>query len=270
MRKLEIEEYKAIVVQILVKIDRICRENNLKYMLMFGTLIGAVRHHGFIPWDDDIDIAMPRADYCRLMEIIRQGEYGINFISIENNADTIYPFGKICDIRTKAKEKNFKSVEGYGAFVDVFPLDYLPEDPRERKAFCRKCNNLIRLITHSARIDYSRECALPVRLARTIAFYTGKLFNTQSLIRRLEHLQTECNKANQGSSHMGIPWGFHADELYPSEMLADVTEAEFEGYSLFIPAQYDSILKMRYGDYMKLPPEKERVYSHSIDCYIDD
>ena len=121
MRKLTLDEYKAVVRDVLFKIDDICRENGLTYFLDSGTLLGAVRHKGFIPWDDDIDIAMFREDYNRLADIIQNGHYGLNFLRIEECPDTIYPYGKICDTSTTLVEKNFRTPEGYGAFVDVSP-----------------------------------------------------------------------------------------------------------------------------------------------------
>ena len=99
-KQLTMEEYKQVELGILIKIDKICREHNINYFLYAGTLLGAVRHQGFIPWDDDIDISMLREDYDKLAKIIQNGDYGINFIRIEENPDTIYPYGKICDTTT--------------------------------------------------------------------------------------------------------------------------------------------------------------------------
>lgn len=270
MRKIGMEEYKSIVLDVLVKIDTICRKNGLKYMLMYGTLIGAVRHKGFIPWDDDIDIAMPREDYYKLAEIIGKNDFGINFLTIDNCPDTIYPYGKICDTRTVVKEKNFKQVSGYGAFVDVFPLDYMPDDQAERIKYCKKCRSLIIWITHSSRTGYAHSGSLKTNLSRALAFYIGKAINTQRLIRKLDGLLKRFNLENGKTSYLGLPWGYYADKLYPASMLEELTEVEFEGHRFFAPKEYDKVLRMRYGDYMKLPPENERVYLHSLNCTIRD
>lgn len=270
MKRLDIDEYKDIVLQVLVKIDRICRDNDLEYMLMYGSLIGAVRHKGYIPWDDDIDIVMPRPDYYKLMDIINKDDYGINFISIENNADTIYPYGKICDTRTVAKEKNFKQVKGYGAFVDVFPLDYMPDDPKERAEYCKKCRRMMIWITHSSRVGYEKGKNIKTRIARFLAFNIGKMMNTGSLVRKLDKTLTDFDDTYGETSHRGLPWGYNGEELYPASIWKDITEVDFEGYKFYAPARYDEILRMRYGDYMKLPPEEERIYAHSIECYLKD
>ena len=270
MKKLSIDEYKKTVTGILVEIDQICREHKLTYMLMFGTLIGAIRHRGFIPWDDDIDIAMPRKDYERLMEILRTETYDIRFLSIEHNPDTIYPYGKICKKHTRVKEKNFRPVEGYGAFVDVFPLDSMPDDARERRKYCKKCRQYEIWITHSSRTGFEHSESLKTNVSRFLAFHLGKMLNTQKLIRKLNDTLVRFNEQHGETSYLGIPWGYYADKLYPSSMLKELTEVEFEGHSFYAPKEYDQVLKMRYGDYMKLPPEKDRVYLHAIECYLTD
>ena len=133
MKKLTFSEYRKITLEVLKEIDKICEENQLYYSLGFGSLIGAIRHQGFIPWDDDIDIVMPREDYNKLEKIINENEYNINFITLKTNSSTIFSYGKICMKGTKVIEANYRSVEGYGAFVDVFPIDNAPELLKERK-----------------------------------------------------------------------------------------------------------------------------------------
>lgn len=138
MRKLTVEEYKACVLNVLEKIDYVCRENGYTYMICYGTLLGAVRHKGFIPWDDDIDIVMPREDYYKLGSyIIEHPELELNYIDISNRNDTFYYCAKVCDSKTIVKEGRYRELKGYGAFVDIFPLDYLPEDKKERERYCR-------------------------------------------------------------------------------------------------------------------------------------
>ena len=98
MKRLTIEEYKNRILEIMLVIDRICRENGFRYSIVYGTLLGAIRHRGFIPWDDDIDIAMTRSTYARLKEyILAHPELGLNFIDISTQPDTIYMCGKVCD-----------------------------------------------------------------------------------------------------------------------------------------------------------------------------
>lgn len=267
MRRISIEEYKEIVVQVLEKIDLICRENNLKYALAYGTLLGAIRHNGFIPWDDDADIVMFREDYVKLRELINSGDYGIRFIDTTTDYNTIYPFGKVCDTRTHLKEKNFRQIDNYGAFVDVFPLDYLPDDEETRKRYCKKHRKSMIMITHSARTGYEKSKSTITNIKRFVAFYTGRLLNASKMIAKMDH--EFINNDKEPTSYVGIPWewgGYAFEKKYFEEL----TEHEFEGHSYFIPKDYDFVLRWTYGDYMKLPPENERINLHQLECYIDE
>ena len=126
MKELTIDEYKKVLLDVLIQVDKICEEHQLKYAIAYGTLLGAVRHHGYIPWDDDVDIIMPRDDYDKLAHILNTENRAINFIRIEENKDTCFPFGKICAKNTTIKETNLLPIKGYGAYIDVFPMCRLP------------------------------------------------------------------------------------------------------------------------------------------------
>lgn len=264
MRKVELDEYKSILTDILVKIDNICRENNIPYFLYAGTLLGAVRHQGFIPWDDDVDIAMFREDYDRLADIIHSGDYGINFIRIEENPDTIYPYGKICDTNTRLDEHNFKHVENYGAFIDVFPLDYMPNSEKERARLQKKYLNTVKLIEHSARTGYTRAPDTVTNVKRFAAFWLGKAFNVHKLVRKLNDTFIAMNA--QKTDYVGLPW----DTSYPVRYFSETVTLPFEQHELSVPKCYDEALRLKFGDYMQLPPESERVCKHTLDCCVND
>ena len=124
-----IDNLKKVELDILICFDRICRENSLRYSLAYGSLLGAVRHKGFIPWDDDIDVIMPRADYEKLLKLDNIGENMKIFHF--RNSDYFYPFAKMCDIRYKLFE-SYRPEKCLGPYIDIFPLDYLPDDKRKR------------------------------------------------------------------------------------------------------------------------------------------
>lgn len=261
MKQLTVEEYKQVELDILIKVDKICRENNINYFLFAGTLIGAVRHQGFIPWDDDIDISMLRTDYDKLAAIIQNGGYGLNFIRIEENPDTIYPYGKICDQTTEIDEKNFKSVNGYGVFIDVFPFDYLPEDEKERTKLKKKYFRMYQLLTHSSRTGYVKTDSMITNIKRNVAFHFAKLFNTKKLITRMN---ADFVKLNERKSNLvGLAWAF----AWMFEDYQSTSEVTFEGHTFLAPKNPDRVLKTHFGDYMKLPPESERVLKHTLVCY---
>lgn len=265
-KKLSINEYKKILVTVLQKIDMLCEKHQLHYQLAYGTLLGAVRHKGFIPWDDDVDIFMPREDYVKLQDIIQQGDYGINFLTIDTEPQTIYPYGKICATNTVLYEKGFCHVPGYGAFVDVFPLDYVPEDRAERKRIFWKYNTLIKVIQHSARSERSSSKSFKRNCAKFIAYYLTRWVNTGKLIKYVDrHLQNLCNK--DSTNLLGVPWGIN-DCAYNKNTIYKTHKIIFEGILLNITDNYDYMLTKMYGDYMQLPPISKRINPHDLKCYI--
>lgn len=268
-RRISIEDYKKILVEILKKIDYLCSEHNLNYQLAYGTLLGAVRHGGFIPWDDDVDIFMPREDYIKLQNLIGNGLMGINFISIDNEPNTIYPFGKICDVNTLLIEHGFRRVPGYGAYVDVFPLDYVPEDEKKRQRIFKKYNTLIKLIQHSSRTSYTRVNSEFRNIEKFLAFKIGHCFDTKKLVKKVDkELQNLSNK--EKTSFVSVPWDSYG-EAFNINDIYNVKKIKFEDTMLNVSINYDAILNKIYGEYMKLPPESERVNKHNLECYyLDD
>ena len=263
MKQISIEEYKNIVLGILIKIDQLCRENHLTYQLAFGTLLGCVRHGGFIPWDDDVDIIMPRDDYNKLQDIIAKKDIGLNFISIDNCSETIYPYGKICDTSTIMIEKNFRKVPGYGAFVDVFPLDYLPENDEDYRKYRKKARTMLKLITHSSRTSFEKTNSLKTNVLRFFAFVLSRVLSTHKLILSLEKM----TKNHKKTIYIGLPcsaceFRIKLDKIYNTK------NGLFEGHEFKIPQDTDYFLKLMFGDYMKLPPEEERVNKHQLTCYL--
>ena len=263
MKKISIEEYKKIVLGILIKIDNLCRENHLTYQLAFGTLLGCIRHGGFIPWDDDIDIIMPRDDYNKLQEIISKNNIGLNFISIDNCSKTIFPYGKICDTSTIMIEKNFRRVPGYGAFVDVFPLDYLPENDEEYRRYRKKARTMLKLITHSSRTGFEKTGSLKTDALRIVAFISSRVLSTKRLILSLEKM----TKSYKPTRYMGLPCSA-CEFRVETEKIYSTKNELFEGHEFRIPQDTDYFLRLMFGDYMKLPPKEERVNKHQLTCYL--
>ena len=259
MKNMTLEEYKSCVLSILIRIDKICRDNNIEYYLHGGTLLGAVRHKGFIPWDDDIDIMMTYDSYDKLSNLIQKGEYGLNFIDIRNHKDTIFLYGKICDQNTRiVSEGNLKIPKDYGAFVDVFPIVYFSDDEKKRQKEVKKQIWLRRIVENSARIKYSRSGKFFIDLRRFLAFHIFKMANTRSIIEKSDVKFRKTQKSNwAGTITLPLPASFL--ERKPIDLL-------FEGHYLKAPSNWDEILSFMYGDYMKLPPEGERSPKHFIVC----
>ena len=264
MKKVTMEEYKTILLDTLITIDRLCRENDIPYVIFYGTLLGAVRHGGFIPWDDDIDIAVPRDDFPRLQAAVNAAPERdhINFIYIDTNDDTIYSGGKICDTTTVLKESSFKAVKGYGAFVDVFPFDHLPDNQLIRTMDYHFCRLLHRIALHSAMDSYEESPSRLRSFLRMVAHGLTRGVNTQKLLKfMIRHFQ---KRNNMETRYIGLPYEKYK---FDSHCFDHPIELAFEGHMFYAPRQYDAVLQECYGDYMTLPPEEDRINKHMLHCY---
>ncbi len=246
----------------MLKIDRICRENGFWYSIVYGTLLGSVRHQGFIPWDDDMDIAMPRDEYVKLKHYVSEHpEFELNCIDINNHKDTIYICGKICDTKTLVKESNFRTVDGYGAFIDVFFLDNIPDDKNERKRFKSYARYLAKLIQHSAKLKPGRPEGLKHAFLLYGAFVYSHCFSTYRLVKKLDEY---CKKFNDTETKcFGVP--YFISVLNKSDF-NELIELQFEGYRFFGPKKFENVLNCSYENYKRIPPPEERT-NHLVECY---
>ena len=247
IQKEEFEMFKKIIPFL--------EKNNISYFVCGGTLLGAIRHKGFIPWDDDIDIAMPRNDYEKL---ISMGKNNPNIISSELEIQSIEingiakPYAKIInkDIRIKAEY----GIDKY-LWIDIFPFDGLPEDEKETRKIYKKCHFYKRLIglkdadnTATNKIKYYlkeiRRFCLKVVKSQTIAY---KIINI-------------AKKYNYNTSKYvgGVVWGYGPQEKIERKNF-DIIPVEFEGIMVNGIVGYDKYLTNLYGNYMQLPPVEKRL-----------
>ena len=133
-----VEELQKIELEILKYIDKVCKENNLTYFLAYGTLIGAIRHKGFIPWDDDVDIQMPRDDYNKLCDILKEENGRYKLLDHKEGLGYIYPFAKVIDSNTRLIETGLTETVNMGVYIDIFPIDGTPNDFKKRKKYLKK------------------------------------------------------------------------------------------------------------------------------------
>ena len=250
LRSLQLSE-----LEILLELKRICDQNHLRYYLTAGTLLGAVRHHGFIPWDDDIDIAMPRADYDKLEKLCAsQLKPGFYYQSEITEAHYPYFFAKIRKEGTEVYEPCLKGLEiGKGHYIDIFPLDDCPSSPRRARLFFK----WIWMLTWAGqgKVDPTYICGYTKPAAR-IAYSLLKLLPLP-LLRRMR--KSACRRVGKTGvlCTVGGAHGYPAETYDPAWFRESVT-LSFEGMLFPAPVGWDELLKNMYGDYWLLPDSSER------------
>lgn len=275
MKKLTMKEVQLGSLNILKKIDEICRRENLQYCLAYGTLLGAVRHKGFIPWDDDIDIMMPRKDYDLLVDyFVRNKESLVPYelFSKQFNQDYPYMINRVSDSRYVLDVDNEKPY-GIGLFVDVYPLDGAGNSVKEytKKKNMSSRNAALCFLTSRKTVKRENTSSVIKYIMKYPAFLVAKILGRNFFMRRLDNLQRTCDYEN--SEYVGcMVWG--SDEgirdIFPKEWFREMIDVEFEGNLFKIPKEYDKILSRWYGNYMELPPEDKRIAHHFYDAYLKD
>lgn len=265
MKELSLPELKEIEFEILKVFHDFCVKNHLRYYLAYGTLLGAVRYKGFIPWDDDVDVMMPREDYTRFLELY-EGSDRYRMFSFESDPSALFPFAKICDMTTRKEEIGFVSKIPLGVDIDIFPLDYwddnLDQAKREAKRISREMFCLGLTKSRKAHSKHPLK-----RFAKTVVMRWCKLHGGAYYVRRI--LKMAVRDEQRGSRYMGTKtWCVYAERnIVPSEAFAKGIEIEFEGETFFAPVGYDAYLTCLYGDYLPEPPKEKQKTHHSFRAY---
>lgn len=273
MKKLNIDEIKAISFEVLCLVKKVCEENNISYSLTGGTLIGAVRHKGFIPWDDDIDIMIPRPDYDRFIEIVKNGDYGFDLFCAEiQGKEYGYPFAKACARGTVVKEKNVQ-INGreIGVYVDIFPVDGMGDRFAFAKIRCMLFQFIHGLKITSNWTEYHRSKLRKwyYEPFRYICYIISKMLGKNFINKTLDKFVRL--KTFEKSEFAGRMVGdFGSKEIMPKKIFLEMKKAEFEGETFDIIADYDTFLTGLYGNYMQLPPVKKQVSHHEFEAYQVD
>lgn len=142
MKELSLQELKEIEFDILKVFDDFCKENNIRYYLAYGTLLGAIRYKKFIPWDDDVDLLIPRDDYNRMIKLFKDSER-YRLFAFDRNPNFIYPFAKLCDMTTKKDEFGYENGVELGVDIDLFPLDAWDDDLEKAKKEAKRIKKLM-------------------------------------------------------------------------------------------------------------------------------
>ena len=259
---LNMDQVKKIEFDILCEFADFCEANNLKYYLGYGTLLGAVRHKGFIPWDDDIDVLMPRPDYNKFIELT-----GYN--PIKQNLETrlynkcknpnIYPFAKVIDTNTLVYEKGKAKKNISGLWIDIFPLDGYPENKNEAYSLYAKYQKLRNLQDLATTNPFYVNQNIIKKIIKTFCIAPFiKIYGVKKICYKIDKLaQTysfeECDKVAD------FTWGDNAETYLKKSELEPAIEVDFENKKFKAPAGWEPYLTRLYGNWKELPPENQRI-----------
>ena len=260
--------WNAVIIDVLSVFIRICEAQGLRYFCAGGTAIGAVRHQGMIPWDDDIDVFMPRPDYDRFLRLAAQSmPEGYEVLSPYATKDYPMYFAKMCNARTTLLE-NERIPCVFGLYIDIFPLDGACDDVetcyREKRRFKRLMNKLEAVSTHNSFGEYvglltkRREWG---RFAvKTVAFCCRSWLR-RWLLKQMDSIAYGHDYA-QSSRVVTYSGAYQRQEIYPKAWLETPQMFAFEGLMVNLPHDYDAYLRHFFGDYMTLPPVEQRASHH--------
>ena len=262
MKQISFEESRNIMHEILKDIDAFCRKEGINYTLGEGSLIGAVRHRGMIPWDDDMDILMLRENYDRFIASYKSEKYEIQQYDYKLNSWFLVV--KVVDPRTIIRI-NDTGEEPYGLWVTIFPIDNAPDDDEELKRMEENIRNNMRLFGVRNN-PWRRERSF----MRNILVYLFHLillpFSKDYWHNKAEREMKKYNNIKTQRRGQFAIWG-HRPWVCAASAFDEYIDADFDGINCLIIKGYDDYLKCQYGDYMQLPPVEQQVPKHEYTAY---
>lgn len=256
----ELREIGSVQLEIMDEVHRLCVKHGITYYMIAGTLLGAVRHKGFIPWDLDIDIGMPRKDYDRFREVCAE-ELGANcvYLDLDSHPNYIRPHALVMrrDTRLQIKydDVNPKTME-LGIYLDVFPLDNAPDEESLRQKQAKQLVHVRKFKSWRLPYSYSR------KKWKRYAHYAVSGLLSFAPVARINAYQQQLMQRHNGTEtaclcSMASQYAYKK-QCMPREVYGTPTLLEFEGRQYYGPEQYTEYLTRLYGDYMQLPPEEKR------------
>ena len=267
MTKINVDELKKIQIEILNRVADFCDKNSIKYWIDCGTLLGAVRHQGYIPWDDDVDVGMLREDYDKFSQLFNTCNDRYQFICYENHPDFYLPHGKVCDTSTVLYEPD---EEGYklSVNIDIFVYDNVPDDDAEVVKMFDRRDKLRRLYqVRNEHISLKGNIVKGLlKFARKVVYRV--LYPGKDIVNRVigEMIQNSKKYVNVKTMRVGNFTSF-SRTVCDKRVFNSFIELSFEGRKYKAPAGYDEWLRSFYGEYMQLPPANKRISHHSFKAF---
>ena len=258
-------ELQSKLLEIFKWLVKFLDDNHIRYYMIGGTMLGAIRHKGFIPWDDDVDIAVPRSDFNKIIELFKDGPIDHYVFEYPSNDDPefLYPFGKVYDANTTMIEHLKKDVVR-GVYIDIFPLDGIGNTLEEAQKNYKKLDRKNMLL--AMKISRARKGR---KWWKNVATYVGSLIpvNRKKLIKSIDKLCTsrDFDKYNYVGNLVST---YRAREIMERSIFGKPTTYEFEGVIATGPEKYDEYLSTLFRNWRELPPEDKRVSAHDF-IYLD-
>lgn len=268
------KQFKEYLINMMHWFHEFCKENDIKYYALGGTMLGVARHHGFIPWDDDIDIGIPRKDYERLARLLknRKGRYVLE-TPHSNSKDFYYTYSKLYDTRTTLIE-NSKTPIKRGIFIDIFPLDGLGNTIDDCRRKYKKIDILRMLLISRITTVRKGRGVLKNVLVLIMNLFPNFLINNKKLQIKIDNLckQNDFNNCIYGGNLMGH---WRIKEVMPTHIMGTPVLYKFENIEIFGVEHYDEYLTKLYGNWRIMPPKDQRITIHDFNCdlnksYLDE
>lgn len=269
MKILTIEDVRKVQLEILEYFKEKCVENNLRYYLAYGTLLGAVRHKGYIPWDDDIDVVMPRTDYEGFLKLMSTDNHSyIKIVHLDNCQYFLGPYAMLINTNTGMTHDMVRQeyINDLGVYIDIFPLDGRPESEELSKMLREHLwlKKLDSLLIYKNPGSSNKLKALQKKICIPVL----RLFGQKRICKKIEILSMKYEYDK--SKLIGEPWGPESRWIVKKAWFEKGIDISFEGIEFCAPEKYKKCLEKWYGNYMELPPVEERKLTHGYTFFWKD
>lgn len=267
MKAIDLAELKIIQMDVLEVVDKFCIEHNIRYSLACGSFLGVIRHKGYIPWDDDIDIYIPRDDYEKFIRIYPVELNNVKLVSMERESKWNRAYAQAYDNRTVMDEYANIPIK-VGVYIDIYPIDNAPDSDSDWLRY----NKLRRALVRAYELKY-----IPVKwnrsLIKNIVLILGKAlllpFSSRKMAQFISRFAQRYNGKGYNRSFECVQ-GMLQKRPFKSSLMNEFVRAEFEDRKFMIMKDYDAYLSNAYGDYMKLPSKEKQIPHHQFEAYWKD
>lgn len=255
-RYLSDSEIKQQLLVLLLELDRFCKVHDIKYQLAYGTLLGAIRHKGFIPWDDDVDVVMSRPEYEKL-RACREDFRNDFYLETPSDEGAVFSFAKLCNRKIAAIEPAVQGVSEESIWLDIFPVDGFPDNA----AMLKKLNEKQVRFYHLTRMNMNPSATVS-RFKSNLKRVYQCVFDQNKQLSKLAQKMDDCARSfsYESSSKVAVLLfpPLRPELAWDKAWLEDSVEVEFQGHQFPAPRDWDQVLSKQYGDYMQLPPVEDR------------